>query len=224
MLLYKIILICVGFPLCGALQEEQRDHLMNFILKRIPHEITFVCKADRFSLAKKLNQANVPHVVLDLNLSDIPFVNSPYLLFSIETTKDLEDMLMQKKWNPQKRYLVVMGTKRDGRNSSKEIMEIFRSNYILNVATAIYDENTEAFAFYTWYPFSLESACGRRIGPVLINRSDGGLDDLFANKIPRIFNKCKFVVGWFSEFPKTEQFVEKPLFDAFGETFNLDIE
>lgn len=227
--MYYFKLIIVMFALCAISESfgvTNTNCLLNFITKFVPQgSITLLVTEDTFSLTNDLNSRYIPVTTFKLNEHDAAFssASSSYIV-SVHIIGDLEKALKFRQWNLEARYLVVINIDGNATNISQQVLEMFRSKGILNVVTAVDDETGTNLEFYTWYPYSYENVCAQKVRQLETTRCHEVMADLFANKIPNSFYKCKYVAAWFYGHPEGPDLVDRVFFAAFAEKYNLSLE
>lgn len=225
MLLSKIVsFVCVGYVMCAHFsipKTRKSECLVNFIKKFVSHPLTLICDEDTFSLAKNLNAANIPLTTLGLSDNYVVFDSSgpvSFYVITVNMLSNLEKALKLQDWNPEAKYLVIVADL-----NAASLLEMFRRNNMLNVVTAFYNKTDGNVEFYTWYPYD-KDFCGKEVHQSLIRGCDAKMVDPFANKIPRTFHRCKFIVGWPATPLSTAGSDEKLFLEAFGAKYNLSVE
>lgn len=229
--MYFIKLTILIFAICvisESFSVTNTNCLINFINKFVPkRSITFlVPEEDKFSLTYDLNSLYIPVTTFKLSEHDTAFssdASSSYVI-SVNIIGDLEKALKFKQWNLEASYLVVMNISGNAMNVSQQVLDMFRSSGIFNVVTAVYDETGTNLGLYTWYPFNYENQCAQKVHQLEATGCHEGIADLFANKVPNSFFKCKFVAAWFYGHPEGPDLVDRVFFAAFAEKYNLSLE
>lgn len=177
------------------------------------HLITVVYKSDELCLIEKLNNISSPLFLVTPDSTSNNLVQSSSYIFLMDEPVVLNKTLGKLNGidrNPETKFLIVGNKQRN----VKAIMELFRSNGIVNVSVALWLEAKSDFEFHFWNPYDLENQCGKRVVKTVNSFYEINYKNL---------NRCKFRVGYFLYHPNGFDFEDDVFFRTFGERYNLKI-